>query len=203
MYRLCKITSYAYIREGSNLKECMTSKLHKVQFLFILISAKLLLRIVWNLQYTDLQKYAYLYLSKKKKKKKKKKVERLKQFLIIKPTRCINFSNLLLEWNSTCFRQFLCPSSGVFHCTHSNSNSDIYNINTRTKSNLHQPIANLSKYQKGAYYSGIKVYNSLPTWIKDLSADRKQFGHALKSFFTHTHFIPWTNTLKNAISVNN
>jgi len=22
--------------------------------------------------------------------------------------------------NSTCFRQFLCPSSGVFHCTHSN-----------------------------------------------------------------------------------
>jgi hypothetical protein len=25
-----------------------------------------------------------------------------------------------LEWNSTCFGQFLCPSSGVFHCTHSN-----------------------------------------------------------------------------------
>jgi len=41
------------------------------------------------------------------------------KFLIIKPTRCTNFSNLFLEWNSTCFRQFLCPSSGVFHCTHS------------------------------------------------------------------------------------
>jgi len=65
-------------------------------------------------------------------------------------------------------------------------NLDIYNINTRTKSNLHQPIANLSKYQKGAYYSGIKVYNSLPTWIKDLSADRRQFGHALKGFFILT-----------------
>jgi len=25
-----------------------------------------------------------------------------------------------VEWNSTCFGQFLCPSSGVFHCTHSN-----------------------------------------------------------------------------------
>jgi hypothetical protein len=36
------------------------------------------------------------------------------------PTRCTNFSNLLLEWNSTCFGQFLYPSSGVFHCTHSN-----------------------------------------------------------------------------------
>ena len=42
------------------------------------------------------------------------------KFLIIKPTRCINFSNLFLEWNSTCFGQFLRPSSGVFHCTHSN-----------------------------------------------------------------------------------
>ena len=42
------------------------------------------------------------------------------KFLIIKPTRCTNFSNLFLEWNSTCFGQFLCPSSGVFHCTHSN-----------------------------------------------------------------------------------
>ena len=40
--------------------------------------------------------------------------------LIIKPTRCTKFSNLFLEWNSTCFREFLCPSSGVFHCTHSN-----------------------------------------------------------------------------------
>jgi hypothetical protein len=37
-----------------------------------------------------------------------------------KPTRCINFSNLFLEWNSTCFWQLLCPSSVVFHCPHSN-----------------------------------------------------------------------------------
>ena len=39
--------------------------------------------------------------------------------LIIKPTSCTDFCNLFLEWNSTCFGQFLCPSSGVFHCTHS------------------------------------------------------------------------------------
>ena len=45
------------------------------------------------------------------------------------------------------------------------ANSEIHNINTRTKSNLHQPISNLSTYQKGTYYSGIKVYNSLPTQI--------------------------------------
>ena len=40
--------------------------------------------------------------------------------LIITPARCTSFSNLYLEWKSTCFRQFLCPSSGVFHYTHSN-----------------------------------------------------------------------------------
>ena len=37
------------------------------------------------------------------------------KFLIIKPTRCSSFSNLFLEWNSACFGQFPCPSSGVFH----------------------------------------------------------------------------------------
>jgi len=42
------------------------------------------------------------------------------KFLKIKPSRCTNFSNLFLEWNSTCFGQFLCPSAGVFRCTHSN-----------------------------------------------------------------------------------
>ena len=42
-------------------------------------------------------------------------------FLIIKPTRCTNFTSSFLDWKSTCFGQFLCPSSSVvFHCTHSN-----------------------------------------------------------------------------------
>ena len=42
------------------------------------------------------------------------------KFLIIKPTRCTNFSNLFLEWNLTCIGRFPCPSSGVLHCTYSN-----------------------------------------------------------------------------------
>ena len=40
------------------------------------------------------------------------------QILIIKPTRRANFSNLFVEWNCTCFGQFLCSSSVVFHCRH-------------------------------------------------------------------------------------
>jgi hypothetical protein len=39
--------------------------------------------------------------------------------LIIKPTRFTIFSNLFLEWDSTCFGQSLCPSSGVQHSAHS------------------------------------------------------------------------------------
>ena len=40
--------------------------------------------------------------------------------LIMKPTTCINFSNLFLELNSTCFGQAFCPSSGVQYCIFSN-----------------------------------------------------------------------------------
>ena len=45
---------------------------------------------------------------------------RFHKFITIKPTRYTNFSNLFLKWNSKCFGQFLCPSPGVFHCTHCN-----------------------------------------------------------------------------------
>jgi len=61
-------------------------------------------------------------------------------------------------------------------------NSEIHNINTRNKLNLHLPISNLSVYQRGTYYSGIKVFNSLPSQIKDLSHNRNQFKSALKNF---------------------
>jgi len=65
----------------------------------------------------------------------------------------------------------------------------VHNINTRTKSNLHQPLANLTTYQKGAYYYGIKVFNSLPSQIKDLSANRTQFRGALESFlYSHSFY---------------
>jgi hypothetical protein len=41
-------------------------------------------------------------------------------------------------------------------------NSEIHRINTRQNFNLHQPQASLTLYQKGAYYSGITVFNNLP-----------------------------------------
>ena len=38
-------------------------------------------------------------------------------FFLIKPTDALIFPNLFLSRNSKCFGQFLCPSSGVLHCT--------------------------------------------------------------------------------------
>ena len=42
------------------------------------------------------------------------------KILIIKPTRCTNFSNSFFGKKTTCFGQFLYPSSGGFHSTHNN-----------------------------------------------------------------------------------
>jgi hypothetical protein len=42
------------------------------------------------------------------------------------------------------------------------ANSEIHNINTRHTSNLHLPRAHMNIYQKGVYYLGIKIFNSLP-----------------------------------------
>ena len=42
------------------------------------------------------------------------------------------------------------------------TNNEIHKYKTRNNNNLHRPIANLSKFNKGAYISGIKVFNHLP-----------------------------------------
>ena len=46
------------------------------------------------------------------------------------------------------------------------SNSPVHKINTRQTSVLYVPTANLAIYLKGVCYSGIKIYNHLPTAIK-------------------------------------
>jgi len=72
---------------------------------------------------------------------------------------------------------------------HFRVNSEIHHINTRYRSNLHPPITHLSVHKKGAHYSGIKVFNSLPTHIKKLSHNRNHFKRALKNFlYTHSFY---------------
>jgi hypothetical protein len=68
------------------------------------------------------------------------------------------------------------------------SNSQIHQINTRQIPNLYVPTANLVIYQKGVYYSGIKIYDHLLTAIKNLSDDKNKFRLALKRYLLLNSF---------------
>ena len=68
------------------------------------------------------------------------------------------------------------------------ANNEIHKYKTRNNNNLHCPIANLSKFIKGAYISGIKVFNHLPQYIKALTNEHKYFKSTLKRLFCHHSF---------------
>jgi hypothetical protein len=68
------------------------------------------------------------------------------------------------------------------------SNSEIHNINIRFSSDLHTPTANLTTFLKGLFCFGIKVFNDLPTNIKNISYDIKKFRSTLKSFIIVNSF---------------
>jgi hypothetical protein len=80
-------------------------------------------------------------------------------------------------------------------------NSDVHNFNTRSNYDLHLPAANLTIFQNGVWYSGIKVYNRLPTNIKQSSNNKPKFKMALKrfvfknSFYTLEEYYNWNKNL--------
>jgi hypothetical protein len=67
-------------------------------------------------------------------------------------------------------------------------NSEIHNIGTKQNNNIFPPSISLTKVQKGAYYSGIKIYNYLPKKFKELYNDQKSFESALKKFLYANSF---------------
>jgi hypothetical protein len=68
-------------------------------------------------------------------------------------------------------------------------NCDVQNIQTRQKVDMHMLSSKLTLFQKGIQYSGSKIFNRLPSSIKDLSNDVKSFKVALKNFLlTHIFY---------------
>ena len=65
-------------------------------------------------------------------------------------------------------------------------NSAFVGLTQRSNINLHVPVCNLTLFQKGAYFSGIKLFNHLPPRTKSLSNEIKLFKPALKRFL-NTH----------------
>ena len=68
------------------------------------------------------------------------------------------------------------------------SNLEIHNMNTSFISDLHTPTANLTTFQRGPFYLGIKVFSYLPTSVKNTSHDTRQFKSILKSFLPVNSF---------------
>jgi len=56
------------------------------------------------------------------------------------------------------------------------TNNENYYIDTRQRNNLYLPQANSAIYQKGAYYSGIKIFNYLPREIKNVADNLKSLN---------------------------
>ena len=66
-----------------------------------------------------------------------------------------------------------------------NKNLFILNSENCTKSsrkfnNFYQPITNLTIHQMGVHYMGIKIFNNLPTYIKDISNNVRKFEICVK-----------------------
>jgi hypothetical protein len=68
------------------------------------------------------------------------------------------------------------------------SNNELHPFSTRQHQNMHQPSANLTKYQSGVYYMEIKLYNSLPAFIKHESNNYNKFVPLLKKFLCENSF---------------
>jgi len=69
------------------------------------------------------------------------------------------------------------------------TNNENHNIDTRQRNNLYLPCANLTIYQKGAYYSGIKIFSNLPWEIKIVADNQNKFKIALKKFlYTYSFY---------------
>jgi len=66
---------------------------------------------------------------------------------------------------------------------HFSVNSELQHIDTSQYANFHQLSVNLTKYQKGVYYLGIKVFNKLPTYIKIESDNPNKFKLFFKEIF--------------------
>jgi hypothetical protein len=78
------------------------------------------------------------------------------------------------------------------------SGLEVHGLNTRSKNQLYLPTTNLSVVQKGATFSGIRLFNSSPGTIQSLRNDRVRFKNNLlsylmaNSFYTVAEFLAHT-----------
>jgi len=79
------------------------------------------------------------------------------------------------------------------------TNIEIQNMGSRQRNNLYLPQANLTIYQKVAYYLGIKIFNNLHLEIKNVTGNQKKFKIALKKFLYTYSFYTMEEYLSQAL----
>ena len=75
-------------------------------------------------------------------------------------------------------------------------NSVLHHIDTRQHANIHQPSVTLTKYPKGVYCLGVKMFNMLPSYIKTESDNPKKFKLILQKFLHENSFYSLDEYLK-------
>jgi hypothetical protein len=75
------------------------------------------------------------------------------------------------------------------------SYTEIHSINTRHRSDLYPQSIKRTKYQKGDYYSGIKIFSHFTSKYKELILECKNLKLALKRFLLMGSFYTLINIL--------
>ena len=101
------------------------------------------------------------------------------EHLISATTWCISFECMYIAksdtWTFQCQDQFI-------------TNRETHKYRTMFNNNLHLPTVNLSKFNKGVYITGVKVFNHLLQYMKPLVNELKCFKSKLKRILCHHSF---------------
>ena len=76
------------------------------------------------------------------------------------------------------------------------TNACVHGLDTRNKNHLYLPAPGLTCVQKGVSYSGVKIFNNLPSNIQNYKGDRNKFKKELNKYLTAHLFYSITEFLE-------
>jgi hypothetical protein len=80
------------------------------------------------------------------------------------------------------------------------SGVEVHGVNARNKNQLYLPTSNLSVFQKGTTFSGIRLVNGLPGTIRSLRNNRVHFKNNLLSYLMTNSFYTVAEFLEHAVN---
>jgi len=80
------------------------------------------------------------------------------------------------------------------YCQSLEQNTQVHQHNTQRKLDLHVKMQNTEVYKKSVINMGMKVYNNLPRFLKEID-DYRAFKRKLKKFLLLQFFTQWKNLI--------